>query len=241
MAHRYFTTDDIDGETARITGSDAAHLAKVLRVQKGAKLVLCNGAGIDYEAEVVAVTPEEVALNILKFYPTAAEPALRAEVYIGYGKGDKMEWAVQKAVELGAARVVPFFSKYTVVKAKNEEQKNLRYARIAHEAAKQSGRGVLPQVAMSLEFEQMLAEAAKAEVPLFFYEEGGETLRTALLATPKTVAIITGPEGGFAPEEAEQAKQAGCKLVGLGPRILRCETAPVAALAAVMALSGNLE
>lgn len=240
MAHRYFTTD-IDGEQAHITGPDAVHLAKVLRVQKGEVLVLCNGMGVDYEAEVARATPEEVTLHILKSFPTAAEPALKAEVYIGYGKGDKMEWAIQKAVELGAVRIVPFFSKYTVVKAKNEEQKNLRYARIAHEAAKQSGRGVLPQVAMPLGFEQMLAEAAKAEAPLFCYEEGGETLRTALLPPPKTVAIITGPEGGFAPEEAELAKQAGCKLVGLGPRILRCETAPVAALAAVMALSGNLE
>lgn len=240
MAHRYFT-EDISGSDARITGPDAAHLARVLRVQPGARLLLCDGNGTDYDAEVVTAAPEEITLRVMAHRPTAAEPTLRADMFIGYAKGDRLEWAIQKAVELGATSIMPFFSEYTVVRPKNEEQKNQRYTRIAHEAAKQSGRGILPQVSLPLDFAAMLSQATLNDTSLFFFEEGGVSLREALRGSEKSASIITGAEGGFSPAEVQAARAAGCRVVGLGPRILRCETAPVAALAAVMALSGNLE
>lgn len=239
MAHRYFTQDIKDGMAA-ITGPDAAHLARVLRVQPGEKLLLCDGQGLDFDAEVVQVAPQEILLAVLASRPTSAEPDLWAEMYIGYAKGDKMEWAVQKCVELGASRIIPFFSSNTVVKPGNEQNKNQRYNRIAAEAAKQSGRGILPLVEMPLDFNAAVGQAVQTGCALFLYECGGTALPKAL-GGAKRVAFITGAEGGFTPAEAEIAKQAGCVAVGLGPRILRCETAPVAALAAAMALSGNLE
>lgn len=239
MAHRYFTTD-INGDTANITGPDAAHLAKVLRVRPGEKLVLCNGSGVDFVAEVTKVSPQEVILRVLGSSPALTEPDIWVEMYIGYAKGDRLEWAIQKSVELGASVIVPFFSANTVVKPKKEEEKNLRYTRIAHEAAKQCGRGILPKVEMPLNYTEMLEAAGKNQRALFLYEGGGEPLRK-VLEGQTSIAIITGAEGGFTPQEAQQAAEGGCVQVGLGARILRCETAPVAALAAVMALSGNLE
>lgn len=239
MAHRYFIAG-VNGEEAYITGPDAVHLAKVLRVKPKDVLTLCDGAGNDYEAEVEKATPQQICLRVLSVQPTAAEPSVRAEVYLGYARGERMEWAIQKAVELGAVLIQPFFSRYCVVRPKNEEEKNRRYTRIAHEAAKQAGRGRLPAVELPVDFDAMLHRATQAEAPLFFYEEGGRALRQ-VVQNQQSFAIITGPEGGFSPQEAQKALDAGCTPVGLGPRILRSETAPAAALAALMTLTGNLE
>lgn len=241
MPHRYFTSD-ISGDAARICGPDAAHLGRVLRAKPGQRLCLCDGAGSDYEAEIVCVSPEEVTLRVLGKAPSSAEPSLRAEVYLGVAKGERMDFAVQKCVELGAAFIQPFVSENTVAKPKDGGEKARRWARIATEAAKQAGRGLLPEAAPPLPFAGALARAAKCELALFFHERGGLPLRRALGGkAPASVAILTGPEGGFTPEEARQAEAAGCVPVCLGPRILRCETAPLAALTAVMLLSGNLE
>ena len=151
-------------------------------------------------------------------------------------------------MELGCTHFVPFFSRYCVAAPKKEEQKNERYNRIAFEAAKQCGRGVLPDVALPLpNFGALCRSLEGYDLVLFCYECGGAPLRQLLAeATPADgeklkIAIITGAEGGFAAEEAEMAAKAGAKTVGLGPRILRCETAPLAVVSAVMTLTGNLE
>ncbi len=239
MAHRYFTTD-IHGQAARITGPDAAHLARVLRAKPGEQLTLCDGAGTDYTAEITGISQNEVLLRVLEAVPSAVEPTVAVTVYVGMARGERMDLAVQKVVELGAARIVPFYSAHSVVKPKNDAEKAVRYNRIALEAAKQCGRGLVPPVAQPLPFAQMLADAAQNELALFLYEGGGAALRE-VLKSQKTVGIITGPEGGFSAEEARRAQGAGCIQVGLGPRILRSETAPAAVLAAVMTLTGNLE
>lgn len=240
MPHRYFTRD-IAGDTARLHGQDAHHLARVLRGKPGQRVVLCDGNGTDYDAEITSAGPEEVAFRILASCKSAAEPTLWAEVFIGVAKGERMDYAVQKSVELGASAIRPFYSQNSVVKPKNDEAKTQRYHRIAQEAAKQCGRGLLPAVHPPTDFAGVLRQAAECEKALFFYEEGGQPLRRVVEGAPKTLALITGPEGGFTPAEAEAARAAGCATVGLGPRILRCETAPAAVLAAVMALTGNLE
>lgn len=243
MAHRYFTSD-IDGGEARITGADAAHLARVLRAKPGQRLTLCDGAGTDYEGEIISVGPEEITLRVLQSRPSDAEPALWAEVFIGMAKGERMDWAVQKAVELGASAIHPFYSENAVVKPKNDEEKARRFGRIAAEAAKQSGRGILPAVAVPCGFDEALERAINCGLALLLHEKAGVPLRAALKVLPAQnprLAILSGPEGGFSPSEADRAAAAGCVSVNLGPRILRCETAPAAALAAVMALTGNLE
>ena len=231
MPHRYFTTEISDG-TATLRGADAHHLARVMRAKPGDTVILCDGNAVEYTATITGFGDETVEFSV--------EP--------GYPKQDKLEQIIKHGVELGAAHIVPFFSRYCVAAPKKEEQKNERYNRIALEAAKQCGRGVLPNVALPLpNFGAVCRSFDQYDLVLFCYECGGAPLRQ-LLAEAKPadgqklrLAIVTGAEGGFAAEEAEMAASAGAKTVGLGPRILRCETAPLAVLSAVMTLTGNLE
>ena len=239
MPHRYFASEFTE-TTAALTGPDAHHLGRVMRAKAGDEVILCDGAGFDYTAAVTAVAPDRVEFRLLEKRPTAAEPSVEVTLFAGYPKQDKLEFIVQKAVELGAARVVPFFSRFCVAAPKKEDQKNLRYARIAAEAAKPAGRGLSPAVELPLDIKDLPARFDQFDLVLFFYEGGGQSLRT-LVKDQKRIALITGAEGGFSPEEAEKLIAAGAVPVGLGPRILRCETAPVAALAAVMTLAGQLE
>lgn len=236
MAHRYFVTK-IQGDTACIIGDDAQHLARVLRAKPGQRLTLCDGAGYDYEAEITTAAPGKVVCRILEKALSHSEPRLQAEVFVAYGKGDKMDWVVQKAVELGAAAIGPFVCQRCVAQPKKD--KTERLARIAAEAAKQSGRGVLPLVLPQMSFGEMLQRAGQSQRVLLC-SPGGNTTLAQQVPGVASIALITGPEGGFAPEEEAQAEKAGCLLVGLGPRILRCETAPLAALAAAMALAGEM-
>ena len=240
MPHRYFTKE-ITENIAFLRGADAHHLAHVMRARTGEQITLCDGRGTDYVCAVRAITADTVELEILSSAPSVSEANVLVTLYIGYPKQDKLETVIQKAVELGAVRVAPFFSRYCVAAPKKEEQKNERYRRIAQEAAKQSGRGITPKISMPVTFREMLTDAAQNnDAALFCWEAGGEPLHSRL-GDAKRIGIITGSEGGFSPEEAHVARAAGCAAISLGPRILRCETAPIAALAAVMALTGNLQ
>lgn len=247
MPHRYFTTEVADG-TAVLRGADAHHLARVMRARMGDTVILCDGNAVEYTGTITGFGDECVEFAVTEGYPSAAEPSVDVTLLAGYPKQDKLEQIIRHGVELGCNHFVPFFSRYCVAAPKKEEQKNERYNRIALEAAKQCGRGVLPDVAMPLpNFGEVCRTLDQYDLVLFCYECGGAPLRELLAqATPadgKTlkIAIITGAEGGFAPEEAANAEKAGAKTVGLGPRILRCETAPLAVLSAVMTLTGNLE
>ena len=231
MPHRYFTTEISDG-TAVLRGADAHHLSRVMRGKLGDTVILCDGSAVEYTATITGFGDETVEFSV--------EP--------GYPKQDKLEQVIRHGVELGCDHFVPFFSRYCVAAPKKEEQKNERYNRIAFEAAKQCGRGILPDVALPLpNFGAVCRSLDQYDLVLFCYECGGAPLRQLLAeATPTDgeklkIAIITGAEGGFAAEEAEMAAKAGAKTVGLGPRILRCETAPLAVVSAVMTLTGNLE
>ena len=179
-------------------------------------------------------------------------------MYIAHSKGDRLEYAVQKSVEVGAYNIVLFPSERCVSTPGDVSKKTARLNRISLETAKQCGRGRIPEVTAVNSFEEAIEQAARAIVPLFLYEDEEnyhikqalEDKGTVLLSSGektrepspchKTVSIVTGPEGGFEPHEAEYARSAGMHAVTLGPRILRCETAPVAALTAVMYHTGNL-
>lgn len=247
MPHRYFTKEIADG-TAVLRGADAHHLARVMRAKQGDTVILCDGNAVEYTATITGFGDETVEFSVEEGYPSGAEPNIDVTLLVGYPKQDKLEQVIRHGVELGCAHFVPFFSRYCVAAPKKEEQKNERYNRIAFEAAKQCGRGVLPDVALPLpNFGAVCRSLDEYDLVLFCYECGGQPLRELLADLPHTegrkpkIAIITGAEGGFAVEEAEAAAKAGVKTVGLGPRILRCETAPLAVLSAVMILTGNLE
>lgn len=242
MPHRYFTSE-LAGGAAALTGSDAHHFANVMRGKVGEQVVLCGPDGLEYTGTVTAIRPGRVEFAVADGAPGKAEPAVELTLFAGYPKQGKLEEVIRHGVELGVRRVVPFFSRYCVAAPKKEEAKNERYNRIAAEAAKQAGRGLLPEVAMPLpDFDAVCAAFADYDLVLFFYEGGGRPLRRVLAGgAPRRVALVTGSEGGFSAEEAAAAQAAGAVTVGLGPRILRCETAPLAALTAVLLLTGNLE
>ena len=149
MPHRYFTTEIADG-TAVLRGTDAHHLARVMRARMGDTVILCDGSAVEYTATITGFGDDCVEFSVEPGYPSAAEPSVEVTLLAGYPKQDKLEQIIKHGVELGAAHVVPFFSRYCVAAPKKEEQKNERYNRIALEAAKQCGRGVLPDVALPL-------------------------------------------------------------------------------------------
>ena len=242
MPHRYFTKE-LSGGRAALTGGDAHHLADVMRARPGDEVVLCGPDGLEYTGTVTALLPGRVEFSVSEGAPGKAEPDVELTLFAGYPKQGKLEEIIQHSVELGVRTVVPFFSRYCVAAPKKEEVKNQRYNRIAAEAAKQAGRGLLPTVEMPLlRFEEVCARFKNYDLVLFFYEGGGAPLRQLLRpGTAKRIALVTGSEGGFSAEEAAAAAAAGAQTVGLGPRILRCETAPLAALTAALLLTGNLE
>ena len=214
MPHRYFTTEISDG-TATLRGADAHHLARVMRAKPGDTVILCDGNAVEYTATITGFGEDRVDFAVEPGYPSAAEPTVEVTLLAGYPKQDKLEQIIKHGVELGAAHIVPFFSRYCVAAPKKEEQKNERYNRIALEAAKQCGRGVLPDVALPLpNFGAVCRSFDQYDLVLFCYECGGAPLRQ-LLAEAKPadgqklrLAIVTGAEGGFAAEEAEMAASA---------------------------------
>ena len=218
--------------TAVLRGADAAHVSRSLRMKPGEKLTLCGEDGTEYET-VIEAAGGEVILKILSSKPSANEPPYEASVYQGLARGERFETVLMKATELGACRIVPVMTARCTVKIdpKDFEKKRERWQKIAAEAAGQSGRGRIPEVTCPMRFADAVKEAAKAEMPLFCYEGGGETDTVPLPALmkekdlPRTVSVMIGPEGGFEPEEAAAAVKAGMKAAGLGRRILRTETA----------------
>ncbi len=242
MPHRYFTKELANGQ-AVLTDSDAHHLANVMRARIGEEVVLCGPDGLEYTGTVTAITPGRVEFSVNEGAPSKAEPSVATTLFVGYPKQGKLDEIIRHSVELGVTEIVPFFSRYCVATPKKEDVKNERYNRIAAEAAKQAGRALIPHVAMPLaDFSAVCRALSDYDKTLFFYEGGGVSLRETLTpGSNQHLALITGSEGGFSVEEAAAAAAAGAVTVGLGPRILRCETAPLAALTATMLLTGNLE
>ena len=208
---------------------------------KSRRYVDFSGAG--YVAPDFSDPAQAAAFAVRQELPDR-EPRCRVTLYQGLCKGEKMDFLVQKCTEAGAAEIVFFSCTRCVAKAVNMEKKLERWQRIAEEAAKQSGRGIIPQVRYEADFVAVLNDALHTDLPLFMYETGErETIRDAIEHTAQPIAsaaIITGPEGGFAEFEADMARKLGMHICSMGERILRCETAPVVALTALMYGTGNL-
>ena len=245
MARFFMAGSNIAGGTVLITGADAEH-ARVLRLKIGDSIVVCDGEKTDHRCTVTRITPEAVEAEVVESVPCPAEPDVRVTILAGLPKQqERSDFVVQKCTEGGASEIVFFVSQRCVAKpdAKGLEKKLARWRRIAEEAAKQSGRGVIPTVSAVPDFAGALDIANKTALPLFLYETGERVeLKTALEQAGKvaSAAILTGPEGGFEPFEAELARALGFRVCSMGPRIFRCETAPLAALTALMYATGNL-
>lgn len=242
MARFFIAGTNFPNGRAIIRGRDADHI-RVLRLRAGDDIVICDGAGRDYKCRLVQTLEHEAEAEVIEVVPCKAEPTVRTTVFAGLPKGERSDFLVQKCTEAGAAEIVFFSCTRCVAKAVNMEKKLERWQRIAEEAAKQSGRGIIPQVGWAGELADAFDVAVKKDVGLFMYETGEREAMGDVLEANKSVstaAIVTGPEGGFAPFEAELAKIVGLHLCSMGERILRCETAPVVALTATMYATGNL-
>lgn len=242
MTRFFVDASELEGITAVLTGENAQH-AKVLRLRTGEQVLICDGEGREALCAVRDVTGGDVVLDVLEVRKSGTEAAVRASVYIAFPKADKLEHVIQKATELGAYEIVAFPSSRCVSRPddKSLKKKLERWQKIAASAAEQSGRGRIPEVIALSSFREALSRAAQAEKALMFYEnEHAVTLRMALESGNfSTISLLTGPEGGLDPSEVEQAREAGLQVCTLGSRILRCETAPLCALSAVMYASGE--
>lgn len=235
-----FFCENILGDRIILTGEDATHLSRSLRVRIGEEITVCDGAKTDYRCIVEAVSSESVTLYIEEALENKAEPPVPITLYQALPKGDKLDLIVQKAVEMGATRIVPVQTRFCIAKsdAKAFEKKRVRLQKIALEAAKQCGRGVIPEVGGLLSFKEAVA-ALSAEKGFVCYEHGGEPIGT-LLAEGCGASVFVGSEGGFSAEEIERLEESGVRCASLGVRILRCETAPIAALALVSHALGEM-
>lgn len=240
MVRFFVTAGDLESSSLTLTGENAQH-ARVLRLKEGEQVLLCDGEGREALCTVTAVNPWELKLEELR--ESTTEASVKISVYMAFPKADKLEHVIQKATELGAYEIVAFPSARCVSRPdeKSLRKKLERWQKIAASAAEQSGRGRVPEVRVLPSYAAALAEAAGAEKALLFYEhEEALTLKMALSSSPyHTVSLLTGPEGGLEEREVDQARAAGLQVCTLGKRILRCETAPLCALSAVLYDAGE--
>ena len=242
MVRFFISEEEFEQVPLILTGENAQH-AKVLRLKVGEEVLVCDGEGRDGLCEITSVSAGQLELQVKELRESTTEAAVRVSVYMAFPKADKLEHVIQKATELGTYEIVAFPSSRCVSKPdeKSLKKKLERWQKIASSAAEQSGRGRIPQVRVLGSYREALAEAAKADKALMFYEnEQAVTLKMALSSGSYTsVSLLTGPEGGLEEKEVQQARDAGLQVCTLGKRILRCETAPLCALSAVMYDAGE--
>lgn len=258
---RFFTEAGNIGESGFFITSkeDIHHISKVLRLREGASIVASDTLSWEYEGEITSIEEDLITCRIVDKQRFSKEPEVAITLFQGIPKQGKMELIVQKTVELGVSRIVPFFSARTVVTDNGNFSKKIqRWQKVAEEAGKQCGRGKIPEIAEEIKFNKLVSILAqnKEQGPsklffdftLFPYEnEEDRTIKTALqqlkigglgdsgtLGRELSIGVIIGPEGGFSPMEAQTLKEAGAEAVSLGKTILRTETAGMAAIAMIM-------
>ena len=237
---RFFSQNiDESGKIAFVSKDDNKHIKNVLRMKVDELVVISNGNGFDYLCKLTNVS-DECVFTILDKRKNSAEPNVYVRLFQAIPKSDKMDFIVQKAVELGVSEVIPVLTKRCVSRPdeKSIVKKLERYNRISYEAAKQCGRGIVPIVREMVNFKNAISMINKETTGIIFYECGGEKLKNLALQS-KNIDIFIGSEGGFEQSEIEFAIENGWKTATLGNRILRCETAPIAALAILMNLTEN--
>lgn len=237
----YVAKSQIKNGCIHILGDDVNHIKNVLRMKIGERVAICDGEGTDYDCTLEEVTSQEIIAKIEQMNDTKAELQSKIYLFQGIPKKDKMDFIIQKAVELGVYEVIPVSMKRCVVKIedqKKEEKKLERWQNIAKSAAQQSGRGCIPKVHSVVSFGQALDLAKELEYSMLPYEladgmeESHDRIRMACSAA--SIGIFIGPEGGFDDLEINQARQAGIKEITLGKRILRTETAGMTMLSILM-------
>lgn len=237
MTRFFVRPEEMQPDFMVLTGENASH-ARVLRLKCGEEILVCDGEGGECLCAVSDVSDGQIGLVVKHRQESESEAKVKVSIYMAFSKGDKLEHVIQKATELGAYEIVAFPSARCVSRPdeKSLKKKLERWQKIAVSAAEQSGRGRIPQVLVLNSYAEALNRAVQSDKSILFYEnEQAVTLRMALEAGEyRSVSLLTGPEGGLEPAEVEKARDAGMQICTLGKRILRCETAPLCALSAVM-------
>lgn len=240
MQHFFVTPDQVKDDLIFVEGSDVNHMKNVLRMRIGEEVTISDGNNRQYLCEIRAYEQEEAVLHILEETSTDTELPSKIYLFQGLPKQDKMELIVQKCVELGCFEIIPVATKRCVVKLddKKAKKKIERWQQIAESAAKQAGRGVIPEICDVMSFKEALKYAKNLDVVLIPYElaEGMKETKQIIseIQPGKSVGIFIGPEGGFEREEVEVAIGEGAKAITLGKRILRTETAGFTTLSVLM-------
>lgn len=238
---RFFIDENaLSGNIITVTGGDAVHIGRSLRMRIGDEITFCR-EGKEFICTIENITSDKVFCRVNKTLSSQCEPTLNLTVFQAFPKGDKAELIIQKCTELGVSEIVFFISKRCVSRpeGKSAENKISRFAKIAEEAAKQSGRGKIPIIRGILTFEEAVNELRKKQLPLFCYENGGKSFSEISFDGITECGVMIGSEGGFDSDEAGRVIQQGITPLWLGKRILRCETCPIAVTAVIMNLTRN--
>ncbi len=242
MTRFFLEPAQLNSDSLLLTGENAQH-ARVLRLKAGEQVLVCDGQGRECLCAVTDVSGKDPVLEVLERRESQSEAKVRVSVYMAFPKADKLEHVIQKATELGAHEIVAFPSGRCVSRPdeKSLKKKLERWQKIAASASEQSGRGIIPQVVVLNSYAEALKRAGQSDLAILFYEnEQATTLRMALESgTYESVSILSGPEGGLEEREVDQARQAGLRICTLGKRILRCETAPLCGLSAILYAAGE--
>jgi 16S rRNA (uracil1498-N3)-methyltransferase len=242
---RYFFVDSSEPKNAifSITGADARHIRTVLRLKPGDKIGLFDGKGIEYEAEIVDLSPGKVTASLIRSFPSTSESSIRITVAQGFLKERKMDGLVRQLSELGITEWMPFIAERSVPLPDKKQllSRTKRWEKIAREAVKQCRRGCIMKIGATASFSQILNLAGDCDLKIAFWENESSPVQPIKLQSPiQTVFALIGPEGGFTQKEIEKAKNHGFVTAGLGPRILRAETATLAASVLLQYLFGDM-
>lgn len=240
MPRFFIDENSLCGDIITVTGGDAVHIGRSLRMKIGDEITFCR-EGFEYITVIEKMTSDEVFCKVKEKIPSSSEPDIRLTLFQALPKQDKPELIIQKCTELGASEIVFFISKRCVSRPdeKSAEKKISRYRKIAEEAAKQSGRGIIPEIRGILSFDEAVMELMQKDISLFCYENGGKRLSEIEFSNAASCGVMIGAEGGFDRSEADMVCQKGAVPIWLGKRILRCETCPIAVTSVIMNITGN--
>lgn len=229
------------GSEVVLGDEQARHVHKVLRLTAGHPVILFNGDGHDYSADLTLVSANQVVARVQAKQTNPGESPLRITLYQALLKSDKMEWVLQKATELGVHAVVPVVSEFSDVKIKPERwpQKEQRWKRIIVSACTQSERAFIPHLRPPQTLEQIDLDGALSLVLHPHPQDGSLFARQSMAEPPKHINVLVGPEGGFSDQDIRTLTNKGARCIRLGPRIMRAETAPIAILAVLQQLCGD--
>ncbi len=245
MRYFYINQSDIIDSTSIITGTDAKHIKKVLRLKPGDMIGLFDGLGLEYEAKIVHLSANSIEVLITRYFQSKTESPVKIIVAQAFLKDRKMDTLVRQLSELGITKWIPFIAKRSIPRPdkKRLAARMERWKKIAIEAPKQCKRNLITEIGTTISFEDMLKAVKDCDLKIVFYENETKSINSILTKHDRhisTICIMIGPEGGFTSKEIESAGNCGFLVSALGPRIMKAETATIAASALIQYLFGDL-